>query len=420
MLEESQSGNAARADAIVLGAGIVGTSVALHLAKRGLRTVLIDRRGPGEETSYGNAGIVEGNTIFPHTFPGDLSALMRVAFKRASGTNYHLGFLPRVAPWLLAFRRASRPERLLDTARTMRPLFARAVAEHETLLAESGASHYLRKTGWLKLFRSDGGFASTATERGVARDWGIAHRVLDVDEARALEPNLMPVFRHALHWTGAASLSNPLAVTRAFATRFQALGGRVLQADARTLERVAGEWQVGGVRAPQIVVALGPWSLDLLKPLGLTFPLAIKRGYHMHYRLQGNATLQRPVVDVENGYCVAPMEQGFRITTGAEFAARDAAPTPVQLDRLMPAAKQLFLLGEKIDAQPWMGRRPCFADSRPIIGRAPGQSGLWLAFGHGHSGLTLGPVTGRLLGEMIAGETPFCDPVPYGPERFAA
>ena len=140
----------------------------------------------------------------------------------------------------------------------------------------------------------------------------------------------------------------------------------------------------------------------------------------MHYRFQGNATLQRPVVDVENGYCVAPMEQGFRLTTGAEFAARDARPTPVQLDRVLPAAKELFPLADKIDAAPWMGMRPCFADSRPIIGRAPGQSGLWLAFGHGHSGLTLGPVTGRLLGEMIAGETPFCDPAPYGPERFAA
>ena len=419
MLEKSHT-EPGSADAIVLGAGIVGTSVALHLAKRGLSVVLVDQRGPGEETSYGNAGIVEGNTIFPHAFPKDLPALLRVALKRASGTNYHLDFLPRVAPWLLAFRRASSPEHLLDTARTMRPLFARAVAEHEALLAESGASHYLRKTGWLKLLRSDGGFASTAAERSVARDWGIEHRVLDVDEARALEPSLMPAFRHALHWTGAASLSNPLAVTRAYAARFQALGGRVLKADARTLQRVAGQWQVDGVRAPQAVVALGPWSLDLLKPLGLRFPLAIKRGYHMHYRFQGNATLQRPVVDVENGYCVAPMEQGFRLTTGAEFAARDARPTPVQLDRVLPAAKELFPLADKIDAAPWMGMRPCFADSRPIIGRAPGQSGLWLAFGHGHSGLTLGPVTGRLLGEMIAGETPFCDPAPYGPERFAA
>src|SRR5207244_4236250 len=101
-----------RTDAIVLGAGIVGTSIALHLAKRGLSVALIDRRGPGEETSYGNAGVIEGNTLFPHPFPKTLAALLRVALKRAPEANYHLSFLPQVAPWLLAYRAASRPDKL--------------------------------------------------------------------------------------------------------------------------------------------------------------------------------------------------------------------------------------------------------------------------------------------------------------------
>jgi len=113
------------------------------------------------------------------------------------------------------------------------------------------------------------------------------------------------------------------------------------------------------------------------------------------------------------------MEQGIRITTGAEFAARDAAPTPVQLGRVLPAARGLFPLGEAVEDEPWIGARPCFADSRPVIGRAPGQHGLWLAYGHAHWGLTLGPVTGRLIAEMMTGATPFCDPAPYGAGRFA-
>jgi D-amino-acid dehydrogenase len=112
------------------------------------------------------------------------------------------------------------------------------------------------------------------------------------------------------------------------------------------------------------------------------------------------------------------MEQGIRLTTGAEFAARDAPPTPVQFDRLLPAAHGLFPLGEPVEPKPWMGARPCFADSRPVIGRAPGQRGLWLAYGHGHWGLSLGPATGRLIAEMITGATPFCDPQPYAAERF--
>jgi D-amino-acid dehydrogenase len=414
----------ARTDAIVLGAGIVGTSIALHLAKRGLAVALIDRRGPGEETSYGNAGVIEGNTLFPHAFPAGFGALLRVALKQAPEANYHLSFLPRVAPWLFAYRARTRShEARLTFAETMRPLFARAVVEHEALMAEADATRYLRKDGWLKVYRSAETFSATARERELADKLGLRHRVLGGEDARALEPSLGPVFSHAVHWPEAASVSNPLAVTQAYAARFTALGGVILKGDARRLHRSSASWRVdteqGPVDAKDAVVALGPWSPDLLGPLGIKLPLAVKRGYHRHFRPRGNAGLSRPVVDVDNGYCLAPMEQGIRLTTGAEFADRDAPPTPDQLNRLMPAAEGLFPLGEPVEAQPWMGSRPCFADSMPVIGRAPGQAGLWLAYGHAHWGLTLGPVTGRLVAELVTGAQPFCDPKPYGAERFS-
>ena len=412
----------ARVDALVLGAGIVGTSIALHLAKRGLAVALLYRRAPGEETSYGNAGAIEGNTVFPPAFPSDPVTLLRVALKRAPEANYHLTFLPQVAPWLLKFLAASSPGRLIDTARVMRPLFARAVAEHEALLAEAGALRYLRKEGWLKLYRGDRSFGALNGELALAQEFGIPYRALDTEAAREVEPSLAPIFRHAVHWQGVASITNPLAVTQAFAARFAALGGVVVRGDARSLHRADGRWRVetteGPVDAAQAVVALGPFAPDVLAPLGIKLPLGLKRGYHRHYRAAGNAALGRPVVDIENGYCLAPMEQGIRLTTGAEFAPRDAPPTPVQFDRLLPAAKQLFPLGEQAEAATWMGSRPCFPDSRPVIGRAPGHGELWLAYGHAHWGLTLGPATGRLLAEMVTGATPFCDPAPYRAERF--
>jgi D-amino-acid dehydrogenase len=413
----------ARVDAIVLGAGIVGTSVALQLARRAMAVALIDRAAPGEATSYGNAGVIESGTIFPPAFPSDPLALLRIALKRAPEANYHLGFLPQVLPWLLAFRAASRPQRLVETARRMRPLFARALAEHEELLAEAGAGRYLRKQGWLKVYRSTRAFAAEKDELALAGEFGIAHRVLDTQGARALEPSLAPIFRHAVLWEGAANVTDPLAVTRAYEARFASLGGVTITADARSLHASGSGWRVetaqGPIDAAQAVVALGPFAPDVLTPLGIRLPLAIKRGYHRHFRPAGNAALERPVLDEEIGYCLAPMEQGIRLTTGVEFAARDAPPTPVQLERLLPAAKSLFPLGEPIEATPWIGCRPCFADSRPVIGRAPGRPGLWLAYGHAHWGLTLGPVTGRLIAEMMTGATPFCDPAPYGAERFA-
>ena len=412
----------ARSDAIVLGAGIVGTSIALHLAKKGVSVALLDRRPPGEETSYGNAGVIEGNTLFPHPFPSNLGALAKIATKRATEANYHLSFLPKIAPWLLAYRANTTIERSIAYANMMRPLFAHAVSEHETLMAEAGAAGYLRREGWLKLYRTEAAFAATARERDLAAEFDLSHVMLDRDGALALEPALASVFARAVHWTKAASVGNPLAVTRAYAARFTSLGGVVLAGDARSLRRADGKWRVdaaeGPIDADDVVVALGPWAPDLLDSLGLRLPLAVKRGYHRHFRPRGNAGLNRPVVDVEVGYCVAPMEQGLRLTTGAEFAPRDAAPTPVQLERLLPAARALFPLGEPVEDKPWMGSRPCFADSRPVIGRAPDHPGLWLALGHAHWGLTLGPATGRLLSEMMTGATPFCDPMPYAAERF--
>jgi D-amino-acid dehydrogenase len=412
----------ARTDTIILGGGIVGVSIGLQLVKRGMSVALVERAGIGEQTSYGNSGVIEGSTVLPPAFPSSLVALARVALKRASEANYHLSFLPKVAPWLLAFRAASKPDRIAETSRLNRPLFARAIGEHEPLLLESGAARYLRKTGWMKLYRSEQAFDALTLEFDLAREFGLPLETLDAEGARKLEPSLNPVFKRAVFWPAAASLSNPLAVTRAYADRFAKLGGVTVKGDARTLHRSGSGWRVetdeGGIDSSEVIVALGPWAPDLLEPMGLKLPMAVKRGYHRHFKAEGGASLSRPVVDVAGGYLITPMEQGMRLTTGVEFAARDAAPTPVQIDRLMPALRGLFPIGERADDKTWLGSRPSFPDSRPVIGRAPGQKGLWLAIGHAHWGLTLGPVTGRLLGEMMSGETPFCDPAPYAAERF--
>jgi len=412
----------ARTDAIVLGAGIVGTSIALHLVKRGLSVALVDRKGVGQETSYGNSGVIEGSTILPPAFPPGLGALMRVAFKQASEANYHFSFLPNVAPWLLAFRANSRPDRIAETARLNRPLFSRSLAEHEALMAEADATRLLRKTGWMKLYRREDALDKMRLEFALAKEFGLPLETLDAKGAQALEPSLRPLFAHAVFWPKAASISNPLALTRAYAARFTALGGVIVTGDARSLHRSGGGWRVetdeGGLDSSNVIVALGPWAPDVLEPLGLKLPMAVKRGYHRHFRGEGNAALARPVVDADYGFLITPMEQGIRLTTGAEFAARDAAPTPVQFDRLLPRARALFPLGERADNQTWMGSRPSFADSRPVIGAAPNLPGLWLGIGHAHWGLTLGPITGRLLGDMITGATPVVDPAPYRAERF--
>jgi D-amino-acid dehydrogenase len=172
------------------------------------------------------------------------------------------------------------------------------------------------------------------------------------------------------------------------------------------------------IEARDAVLCLGPWSDLVTRALGYRFPLGVKRGYHMHYKPVGNAVLNHVVVDSEFGYVLAPMNKGVRLTTGAEFARRDAAMTPVQLARAEPLAKGLLPLESRLDAEPWMGCRPCTPDMMPIIGPAHRHKNLTFAFGHAHHGLTLGAVTGRMVAEMVTGKEVFVNPEPFRPGRF--
>src|SRR5258708_9098452 len=282
----------ARVDAIVLGAGIVGTAVALHLAKRGMSVALVDKRGPGEETSYGNTGVIVGASVFPTAFPRSLKKLIEVALKRAPEANYHWGDLMKIAPWLWSYYRFSTLERLKDSAVKLRPLMAGSVAEHEALMTESDALKYLRKTGWMTLYRSDAAYQAMKPQLEFGAQIGVAAQELDTAGALALEPNLSPVFRHALMWGDVASLSNPLAVTRAYAKRFRALGGVLVNGDARSLHRADGRWRVdtgnGPVDSAEAVICLRPSAPDVLEPLRVKLALRVKLCYHPHFHAYGS------------------------------------------------------------------------------------------------------------------------------------
>lgn len=412
----------ARCDVVVLGAGIVGVSVALHLQGQGISVVLMDHAAPGEGTSFGNAGVIEGSALLPVAFPQDPMTLLRHALKRAPESNYHLSDLPGLAPWLWDYFRHSSPQALAATARDLRPLMSRARAEHHALAAPAGAMDLLTPSGWMKLYRTDKAFAATATERALADELKVAYSVLDAAQAVALEPFLKPRFSHAIHWHDCDNCADPGGLVKAYAGLFEIRGGLIVRGDALSLRRTAAQWRVetaeGPVDAEEVVVSLGPWSLDLLAPLGVTVPLVAKRGYHVHLAPEGGMTLGRALVDVAGGYALQNTRFGIRLTTGVEFAARDAAPTPVQVGRDIPLARELLPLGPVREATPWLGRRPALPDSKPIIGPAPGVGGLHLALGHGHWGLTLGPVTGLLLAQMMTGKTPFTDPKPFSARRF--
>jgi D-amino-acid dehydrogenase len=230
-----------KTDALVLGAGIVGVSTALHLAARGRSVVLLDRRGPGEETSYGNAGLIERASVIPYAFPRDWRSLWRYARNNTPDVSYHPRFLPRIAPWLLRYWWHSAPSRLARAAEAMLPLIERCVAEHDALKDEAGISHLFRRSGWIDGMRSEAGLARAVAEAQALAPYGLNHRVLDRKALAALEPSLSRM-AGAVHWLDPVNVSDPGAVTRGYAALFERRGGVLARGDARSLKPSGKGW----------------------------------------------------------------------------------------------------------------------------------------------------------------------------------
>lgn len=413
-----------QADSIVLGAGIVGVSVALHLQMRGRATVLVDRRGAGEETSYGNAGVIQREGVLPHAFPRDLGDILRYGLNNRTDMHYHLAALPLIAPFLARYWRYSQPERYSRIVASYAPLIAASVAEHAPLIEQARAGHLIEKRGWYQIYRDaakrDRAYANADR---AAREFGVEHEKLTSDEMLGREPGLVAQLSGAVHWIEPWTVRDPGALVVKYRELFERLGGKFTHGDALRLEQGGIGWRLrtrdGMVEAKEGVIALGPWAGDLTRRLGYRLPLGVKRGYHMHYNQPDAQPLSNWINDGDFGFMLTPMERGIRLTTGAEFALRDAPSTPVQVDRDEAIARSLFPdLGARADAEPWRGARPATPDMMPIIGPAPRHQGLWFAFGHAHHGLTLGPTTGRLIAEMVTGETPFLDPTAFSATRF--
>jgi D-amino-acid dehydrogenase len=412
-----------KADVVVLGAGMVGISAAIALQKRGRSVVLLDRRGPAEEASYGNAGIIQREAIEPYLFPREWNKILKYAFNRLPEAHLHWRALPSIGPWLYRYWRNSTAETKKRGAAGMLPIISRSVAEHEELMAASGMMGLMRRTGYMRIYRTAGELDKARADSRLQLElYGVPFEELDEAGVRAKEPHLQMNIAGGIFLPQPVSVSDPGALGQGYASYFQSLGGHLLEGDAGTLEGAAEGWRVttasGVVEARDAVVALGHASARLLAKFGYRVPLGVKRGYHKHFHMRGNSGISRPIVDSERGYAMAPMTKGLRITTGAEFADAEAPPTPIQLEKVVPFARELFPLDGPAEVEPWLGRRPCLPDMLPVIGKAPRHKGLWLDFGHQHLGFTLGPVSGRLLADMMTGEPPFTDPAPYRVERF--
>ena len=408
------------ADVVVLGAGIVGVSAAYAARQRGLSVVLVDRREPGNETSYGNAGILSSGSIMPLNKPSLWNALPTYITNRHAALRWDPVWAIRNVDWVVRFLANTAPSRLKPRATALHGLIGASLKLHREWIVKADAAQRIRETGWLKAWRSDA-VAAAREEQAFLADYGIESRLLDRQAISALEPNILPVYKVGLLHTQTASVDSPGAVVTAYARMFAGSGGEIRQSDIKAIVPDGEGWRVvladGAMAARHVVVALGPWSPDLLRPLGYRVPMAFERGYHREFKPNPARSLHRPIHDAEGSFLMTPMEQGIRVTSGVELTARDAPSSFAQLDAVVPAARSVVEFGEAV-GEPWRGARPTLPDSLPMIGPAPRHSGLWFAFGNQHIGFTTGPATGAAIAAMITATQPPFDAAPFSPGRY--
>ena len=411
------------ADWVVVGAGIVGLSTALRLRQAGHDVLLIDRTGVAAEASRGNAGALAYSDILPLASPGIIRQAPRWLLDPLGPLAIPPAYLPRIAPWLWRFWRASAPQQVLASTRAQVALMALAAQAMPRLLQAVGAQQQLHTDGNLQLYESQAEWQAALPGWQLRAGHGIAFEHLHGAAAiAALQPGLSPALVAATFVPGWQRIDDPQRLCLQVAAAFVAAGGRLRRAHAQALlpnvQGVALRLDGGQhLQAGHVVVAAGAWSHSLALSLGQRIPLETERGYNTTLPA-GAFALRRQLTFGGHGFVVTPIAGGVRVGGAVELGGLQAPPNYRRAKVLLNKA-QRFLPGLKTEGgTQWMGFRPSLPDSLPVIGPAPGEPRVLYAFGHGHLGLTQSAATAELVADMAAGRAPGVDLLPFSPTRF--
>ena len=406
----------------VVGAGIVGVATALFLQEDGHEVLLVDPSEPGSGTSSGNAGIISIASITPIVTADVFRKLPALLTDPVSPLQVRWRDLPGLVPWLLRAALATRKARVERAMAGIQALASRALAAHEVLIQRAGAGELLGSNGWLKVGLDQQKFEkAAAAEATLLERFGVAHEILGRDAVLDLEPALSSEVKGALWLKANREIRDPRAYVERLAALFLERGGTHCRRAARSLAMADGRvtgllTSDGRIAADSVVIAAGAFAGRLAEAAGHRLPMIAERGYHLMLPALA-MPLGRPVYCMDPGFVLAPMTHGLRLTSGVELASLDAPPDFSIPRRLLPLARRYLPgLDERVTSE-WQGFRPSLPDSLPVISRARRHANVYLAFGHQHVGLTLGPLTGRIIADLVAGRDPGLDLAPYRPDR---
>lgn len=407
---------------VVIGGGIVGVSCASYLLRDGFRVTILDPEGAGNGTSKGNAGAISPGSCVPLAMPGVLSKIPKWLFDPEGPLSISPVYAPRALPWLARFALAARPQRIAPIADALRALHKQVFDCYAPLLKDASCEHLIRRTGNLVVYETEAAFNSSRNEWAMRSDRGARLQFLTGGEVREFEPNLSDRCQWGVVQLDHGFAADPHRLVCALAEGFQRGGGHFLKHRATGFRfngaRLTGVSTDGpDIAADYAVVAAGAWSKPLARLAGAKVPLEDQRGYHIQIA-NPEAVPRLPVLSSDYKVLATPMIDGLRIAGIVEIAGLAAPPNTSRAARLANLARRVFPALKAETYSQWMGHRPCTPDTLPIIGPSPAHPQIMLAFGHGHSGMTGGPVTGRLISDMITGRKPLIDVDPYRPKRF--
>ena len=406
----------------IVGGGIVGVSSALWLRRAGFKVTLVEAGGIGEGSSFGNAGNISPGAVVPYLIPGVLKEAPAWLLNPRGPLAVRPGYFLKVLPWMRAAVKASTREEALKTSRAMHALHGGTFEAYDELTRGTDAATLIERSGQLYVSESAQYALGSPLAQAMREAAGVRVTVLSESEIYDAEPSLARTFKSGMLLPDNGRLKNPHQMVCTLAGEAERNGATVLRGKVTGFEtngaRVKSIVVDGKAQAVErVVIAAGAASRMLAAALGTKLPLEAERGYHI--TIEDPGVMPRlPVSNTDAKFVCAPMNMGLRLAGTVEFAGLDAPPNWKRAELLEDQARRMFP-GVRMDkVKRWTGNRPSLPDGLPVLGPAPNYSNAYFAFGNSHFGMTAGPVMGKLIAEVVAGEKPSVDIEPFSPRRF--
>lgn len=407
----------------IIGAGVIGTTMAYDLQKRGHSVTLIERDGPGKGASYGNMASIAVTEFMPASRPAIWKQMPGWMLDPEGPVRVRPSYMPKLVPWFLRFLDASRPSKLRKLEEQGAVLCHRVHEDLGALLKETGLEHMLSAEGCLSLYADEAEFKADRDHIEILERFGFRHEILGANAIRDLEPALTTGIAKAVLFPDNRSISDPYKLVVSLAEKFQTLGGTILQGEVAGFE--TGEAGVTAIRlrdgrsitSDKTVLAAGVFAARMAQQLGEPMPLETERGYHTQIMDPG-ISMRHSIIWPAKAFMVTPTAGGIRVGGTVEMAGIEAAPDYRRSKITVKRAKEALPGLQVKDFTEWMGHRPAFPDTVPVMSASAKHNGLYYALGHGHLGLTYAATNARLMGDLISGITPPVDMTPYRVDRF--